>query len=194
MSDRTWWMHALQWGTWFVLMTFAMGWLAKSRLGRRAAAQSNVLQFPRTVLIVGIVGWVFFVGLAVLSILYPNTTGSLWVTLIFIGFSALGAHWVIEFFYVRLRVERDGLHYRTLTGGNGFLRWDNVTKIRYSHMTKWFRIEGVRGEVVRVSAMLMSLPAFAEAILMTVPVNRIDPETSDILQETANGEPPSIWV
>jgi len=61
-------------------------------------------------------------------------------------------------------------------------------------MTSWFRVEGVRGEVVRVSAMLMSLPAFAEAILSTVPTNCIDPETSDILQETANGEPPSIWV
>ncbi len=194
MSDRAWWMHVLQWGTWFVLMTFAMGWLAKSRLGGRAVAESNVMQFPRTVLIVGGVCWTFFVGLAVLSVLYPNSTGSLWITMVFVGFAALGAHWVVEFFYVRLRVERDGLHYRTLTGGNGFLRWDNVTKIRYSPMTKWFRIEGVRGEVVRVSAMLMSLPAFADAILATVPGSRIDPETSEILQETANGEPPSIWV
>ena len=194
MSDRGWWMDAVQWGTWFVLMCLVIGWLARSRMGNQASEASAELRFPRTVLIVGIIAWVFFIALAFLSLLYPNTTGSLWVSLAFIGFAALGAHWVIEFFYVRHRVEPDGLRYRTLGGGSGFLRWSDIARIRYSAMTKWFRIEGVSGEVVRVSAMLMSLPDLARAILAAVPISRIDPETSDILQETANGSPPSVWL
>ena len=194
MSDRAWWVHVLQWGTWLVLMTVAMGWLARSRLGGRAAARSNILRFPRTVLVVGLIAWIFFVALTVLSLLYPNNTGSPLVSLAFLAFAAFAAHWVVEFFYVRYRIESNGLHYRTLFAGKGFLRWEDVARVRYSELTKWFRIDGTDGEVVRVSAMLLSLPDFARAMLRAVPGSRIDPATSDILQETANGSPPSIWL
>jgi hypothetical protein len=58
---------------------------------------------------------------------------------------------------------------------------------------KWFRIVTDTGEVVRISVMLRGLPLFASALLANVPVERIEVPARELLKETAEGNPPSVW-
>ncbi|HEU5180416.1 MAG TPA: PH domain-containing protein, partial [Candidatus Polarisedimenticolia bacterium] len=75
----------------------------------------------------------------------------------------------------------------------GVLKWDAVRRLHYSHSAKWFRIDLADGGVVRVSAMLMGLPGFAQAALGQVSAAAIDSETRTVLEATAAGNLPRIW-
>ena len=193
MMDRPWWSHVIQWGAWFAIMSVTVGWLSWSRQRRHTSKDRNVLEYPHSQLIVGVVCSGFFLTLTVLSLLYPNTTGSPLISSLFFGFSCAGAYLIAQFFYVRHRLEPSGLQYRTLVCGHGFLRWGDVVRIRYSKPAKWFRVDGAGGEAIRLSAMLLSLPEFARAVLQAVPRGRIDPDTFDVLEATAAGSLPPLW-
>jgi hypothetical protein len=41
--------------------------------------------------------------------------------------------------------------------------------------------------------MLRGLPLFASALLANVPVERIEVPARELLKETAEGNPPSVW-
>ena len=111
----------------------------------------------------------------------------------FLGFALLGVPLIAEYVRVRHQLEPGGMRYQSLLGKRGFVRWTEVTRIRYSEAAKGFRIGQGTGEVVRISAMLTSLPEFARAVLDGVSRERIDPKTVGILESTASGSPPSIW-
>lgn len=80
-----------------------------------------------------------------------------------------------------------------MSGRRGHLRWLEVSKLRFAPVMKWFVLEAQDGRKVRVSAMLLGLPEFAQAVLAHVPVEAIEPGTLQILQETSRGQPPSVW-
>ena len=193
MSNGPWWAQVLFWGLWFALMSLVMGWMARSRQRPRSGGQPGVLEYPRSVFIVGLVCSGFFLALALFSLLFPGKTGSPLISLFFLGFALLGVPLIAEYVRVRHQLEPDGLRYQSLLGKRGFVRWTDVTRLRYSEVAKWFRIDGGACEVVRISAMLTSLPEFARAALEGVSRERIDPKTVRILESTASGSPPSIW-
>lgn len=68
-----------------------------------------------------------------------------------------------------------------------------MLRLSYSDTMKWFRIELPDASAVRISAMLSGLPAFARAALAAVPSAAIDPDARAVLEQTAAGNPPSIW-
>jgi hypothetical protein len=190
MAARPWWTYVLQWGAWFVVMSLVMVWLERSRHPARSSAPATVLKYPRSYLVVGITCSVGLFALAGSS----ARDGSPLVCSMFLGFALAGLVMVGEYLRVRYRLAPGGLRYRTLLGKRGFLRWADMRRIRYSSVAKWFRIEGAQGEVVRVSAMMRSLPEFARAALADVSRDGIDPATVDVLEATASGSPPSLWV
>jgi PH (Pleckstrin Homology) domain-containing protein len=193
MAGRAWWATAIQWAVWSVAMTLVMGWLARSRL-RPHGQNAGVLEHPASTLIIGVVCTLFFCALAVLSFLFPGRTGSGLVSLTFLGFALLGVLLIAEYVRVRYSLQPGGLHYTPLLSRSWTLRWGDVTGIRYSQAAKWFRIDTGSGRVVRVSAMLTGLPEFAQAVLREVPPSRIDADALPILEQTAGGNPPSIWT
>ena len=67
-------------------------------------------------------------------------------------------------------------------------------RIQYSRSAKWFRLITNNGEVVRVSVMLVGLPEFARAVLDEVPPEKIDTGSKSVLEQTAAGHPPSLWM
>ena len=67
-------------------------------------------------------------------------------------------------------------------------------RIQYSQSAKWFRLITNNGEVVRVSVMLVGLPEFARAVLDEVPPEKIDTGSKSVLEQTAAGHPPSLWM
>jgi hypothetical protein len=193
MAGRAWWATAIQWAVWLGATTLVMGWLARSRL-RPHGLNAGVLEHPASTLIIGVVCTLFFCALAVLSFLFPGRTGSGLVSLTFVGFALLGVLLIVDYVRVRHSLQPGGLHYTPLLSPTWTIRWDEVTRIRYSQAAKWFRIDTVGGRVVRVSAMLTGLPEFAKTVLREVPPSRIDANALPILEQTAAGNPPPIWI
>ena len=192
-SNRPWWGPALQWGLWAAVMSFVMGWLARSRTRRRPLQAASTLSHPRSTLVVGLVCTGLFLGAAVLSAMFAGTTGSPAVSLFFVGFAALGLFVILDYRNARHALTSDGLQYGRLIGRRGAFRWPEVRRLRYSQSAKWFRLELADGRVVRISAMLLGLPDFARAALAQVPPSAIDPETRVVLEATAAGNLPQVW-
>jgi len=194
MNARPWWSHVVQWGLWAVAMSLVMGWLARSRKQAPAPPDAQTLAHPRSTLIVGLVCTGLFLIVAVLSALFPGKSGSPAVTLFFIGFAALGLPLILDYRNARHTLTADGLRYGKMLGGTGTLRWADVQRLSYSQSAKWFRLDLADGRVVRVSAMLVGLPQFAQAVLDQVPPAAISPDARTVLQGTAAGELPRIWA
>jgi len=193
MSDRPWWGTAVQWGLWAVIMGIVMGWLARSRTQPGASQGGQALVHPPSTLIIGLVCTGLFLFIAALSAVFPGKTGSPLITLFFLGFAALGFVMILEYRNGRHTLTTDGLQYRRMLGSTGALRWSEVTRLRYSESAKWFRLELADGRVVRVSAMLVGLPGFAQAALGQVAPAAIDADTRSVLEATAAGNLPRIW-
>ena len=192
MSDRPWWIVALQWATWAAVMTVIMGWLSRSRTVTPKGAD-GLLQQPRSMLVIGIVCTLFFAALAGLSRAFPGRNPSIWPTVVFLLFAAGGLIMVVDYYRGRHRLTPEGLHYGKLLGPGGVVRWDQVTGLRYSDTSKWFRLDTSDGRVVRVSAMLVGLQDFASEALDHVPESAIDHRALEMLEAARRGELPSIW-
>lgn len=166
--------------------------VAARRRQQRAPAAAGQLRHGASTLIVGVVGCAFFVGLAVLSVVFDNGTGGALVTGGLLGFAALSLLMVAEYYRARFELSADGLSYGRLFGARGTIRWRDVTQLTYSRTMKWFRIESSSGEVARVSLMLVGLPEFARTALAQVPSYAIDENAQAMLQQTASGELPRL--
>jgi hypothetical protein len=192
--DQAWWITALQWGAWAIVMVLVMGWLGRSRLRARPAADARRLVHPPGVLIVGLVTFAVFAGFAVVSNVVPNETSTWWTTVVFVAFALLGLALVSTFFLEQHDVSDEGVASRTFMGVRKQLRWSDLAAVRYAPSMKWFRLETASGTVARISVMLMGLPEFARVLLQHAPPAAIDAATLDVLRETAAGNPPSVWA
>jgi len=192
--DRAWWSTALQWGAWAVVMVLVMGWLGRSRLRARPAADARRLVHPPSLLIFGFVCFSFFAGIAVISNIYPNNTATWWTTAVFVGFALLALSLMMAFLLEQHDVSDEGLASRTFLGTRKHLRWSELAAVRYAPSMKWFRLETQAGGIARISVMLMGLPEFARVLLQHAPPGAIDAATLDVLRETAAGNPPSVWA
>jgi len=191
--DRPWWVIVIKWTLSSLLMALVMGWLARSRMQQRPPTDSRRLAHPRSTLILGCVGCLFFVGLAVASNVYSNKTTTWWTTAGFLGFTLLFLPIIADYFIARHAVSEDGLSYGRWLGPRQFVRWSHLRLVKYAPVMKHFRLEAHTGEVARVSAMLIGLPEFARLLLAHTPAHVIDAETLLVLDETARGNPPAIW-
>lgn len=191
--DQSWWVPLVQWALWGVLMALVMGWVAKSRFKRRPPTGSRRLAHPPSTLVIGVVCFLFFAGIAVISNVFPNKTVTWWTTTIFVGFALLSVPLIADYFAARHELSEDGLSYGRLSGPRGYLKWSDLRMVKYAPVMKWFRLETRSGEVARISVMLSGLPEFARLVLAHTSPHAIDAGTLPILQATARGNPPSVW-
>lgn len=155
---------------------------------------------PRSILIVGVACFCLFLAVAVLSQTYPGldapgsrlTRHNPLVTLVFVGFAALSALIILNFFRERHYFDDRTLAYQTLTR-SGAIAWHDISWISYSPSRKSFRLEASDGRVVGISIMLSGLEDFGRAVLAEVPIERIDAPARDLLDSCACGELPSAW-
>ena len=189
------WTTALQWALWALLMVVVMGWVGRSRLRGRRASDAPTLVHPPSTVIVGLVCFGFFAGIAVASNVFRNKTTTWWTTTVFVGFALLSAAMVIDYFIAKHEVSAEGLFYRKLVvGTTKYLRWSDLRAVRYSPQMKWFRLETRSGDVARISVMLTGLPVFARLLLAHAPGGAVDADTLHVLEATAEGNPPSVWI
>src|SRR5262245_61275729 len=111
MADGASWIRALQWPLWGVLMALVMGWVARSRHRSRPASDQRELRHPPSTLILGLVCFIFFAGIAIVSNVFPNKTTTWWTTAIFIGFALMAVPMISDYFLSRHKVSEDGLAY-----------------------------------------------------------------------------------
>ena len=174
-------------------MSFVMGWVARSRGRPRPAGAAQRLQHPISTLIIGLISFLLFAAIAVISNVFANATTSWKTTTIFVGFALLALPILGDYFAARHEVSEEGLHYGRLFGSGGYMRWTELKSVRFSEAMKWFRLESQSGKVVRLSVMLMGLPTFAQLLLAHAPLQSIEKNTLAVLQTTAEGNPPSVW-
>jgi uncharacterized membrane protein YuzA (DUF378 family) len=175
-------------------MTVVMGWVAKSRLRERPDSERYMLRHPISTLVIGIVGTVFFFGIAIISnTIGKNPTSTVWTTLIFIAFGLASVPMIADYFFARHSVSDSGIEYGRLMGQRGSLRWSDVQRVRFAPVMKWFVLEGSSGSKARISAMLIGLPEFARFVLLHVPIEAIEPDTLAVLRATEKGQPPNVW-
>ena len=183
----------MQWTLWTIIMSLIMGWVARSRRQPRAAGYARRLQHPPSTLIIGLVCFSFFAGIAIVSNVFANATTTWLTTTVFVGFALLALPLVGDYFAARHEVSEEGLRYGRLFGSGGHIRWADLKSVRFSAAMKWFRLESHSGTVVRISVMLMGLPVFAQLLLVHTPPEAIESNTLPILRMTAEGNPPSVW-
>jgi hypothetical protein len=157
-----------------------------------SVADARRLAHPPSTLIIGLVVFGLFAGIAVVSNVSANRTTSVFATAVFVGFAALALWLVADYFVGRHEVTDDGMSHGSLIGRRQ-LKWAEVSGVRYSPTMKWFRLQTRSGRAARVSAMLVGLPEFARLVLEKVPATAIDAETRPVLEATATGHPPSVW-
>lgn len=194
MTDSTSWTTALQWALWAVVMALVMGWLGRSRFRARPVSDARKLAHPPSTLIVGLISFAFFAGIAIVSDVVRNNTTTWWTTGIFVGFALLSAGMITAYFVARHEISDEGLFYRKLFGTSKTLRWSEMRAVRYAAGMKWFSLRTHSGDVARISVMFMGLPEFARLVLDRAPGDAVDSDTRQILQATAEGHPPSVWT
>src|SRR4029077_8897864 len=175
----------LQWTLWTIIMSLIMGWVARSRRQPRAAGYARRLQHPPSTLIIGLVCFLFFAGIAVVSNVFANATTTWLTTTVFVGFALLALPILGDYFAARHEVSEEGLRHGRLFGAGGQIRWADLKSVRFSAAMKWFRLESQSGTVVRISVMLMGLPVFAQLLLVHTPPEAIESSTLPVLRMTA---------
>lgn len=191
---QDWWIPLVKSAFWVIAMTVVMGWVARSRFPKQPISDTGRLAHPVSTLVIGLVGVLFFGGIAVISnTVGKNKTTTVWTTLAFVAFALASVPMITDYFFVRHRVSERGMDYGRMFGQRGRFVWSDVKRVRYASTMKWFAIDLHSGPTVRISAMLMGLPEFARALLVHVPRSAIDDEAYMLLRETEEGRPPSVW-
>lgn len=193
MHSHEWWVPILKGAVWIVAMTIVMGWIARSRTKDRKNKYPNTLTPPRSLLIIGLICFLVFGGVAVFSNVYSNGTETWWTTAGFAGVALAGLAIVFDYVIARHQLSESGLCYGRWFGSRRRLQWSELRTVRYAPLMKWFRLEAASGEVARISAYLTGLPEFARLVLKHAPSDSIEEETLSILQATADGNPPPVW-
>src|SRR6266404_6950925 len=129
--DQLWWGTAVQWTVWGILETLVMGWVARSRFKTGPHSDSQQLGHPPSTLIIGVVVFIFFAGIAIISNVFPNKTVRWWTTAVFVGFALLSLLMVADYFLGHHQLSEEGLSYGRLTGRPGYLRWADLGRVKY---------------------------------------------------------------
>ena len=191
--DSQFWIDAVQWIIWGIVMAGVMGWVATQRGRFDISGGPNRLSHPKAILVLGWLGVVFFAGIAVVSNVFPNDTVTWWTNAIFLGFASMSVLIIVEYYRVHHEYSEEGLHFGRLFGSRGYLRWDMLASVEYSESMKWFRLQTKSGEIARISASQRGLPGFADTLLRRAPEGTIEEQTEEILRTTAGGNPPALW-
>jgi predicted permease len=188
------WMVSLAQGLfWVVTMTLLMRWLGRSRHRSRPVAERDRIQHPAGILAIGVIGTLFFAGVPVAARIWPDDSVNFWFYALFAGMTLMAVYIVADYFLARHEVSDEGMDFGRPTGRRVVFHWGEVRRIRFSRTWNWFRIELQSGDVVRVSGMMMGLPALADKALRHVPASRIDGDALQLLRNAAKDQLPPIW-
>lgn len=183
----------VQWLVWGVIMAVVMGWVSRSRSRARPPSQAGALVQPTSILVIGVVSVVFWLGIVVVSnTVGKNSTSTLGTTLAFSAFALASTPLISGYYLGRHYVSDAGMDYGGMFGSRRTFAWSEVRTVRYSQGMGWFKLELDSGFVARVSAMLMGLPEFARLVLAHVPRERLSADAYAVLERARDGKLPNL--
>lgn len=127
------------------------------------------LEYPKRILIIGILCTSFFLFVTVISNLFPNETTTWKSTTVFILFSLLGVYIILDFLRSKFTVTSSAIEYRNLFFKTSELRWDEIEKVDFSRINSWFILKTRDNKRIRVSLMLKGMGEFR--ILLSEKIN-----------------------
>jgi len=194
LSQRPFWISIIQWTLWALIMTAVTGWLGKARFKRTATGNDAVMTYPRAAMVMAFICVAGFGALVVLTLFASQKNAPWWTTAIFGFFFLASLHWLVDCFLARYSLSDEGLEYVSVFTGKRFFRWDELQSLRYAPNLRWFILRSSQGHEARISIMMTGLPEFARRLMERARKVDIAASAIPILQQTARGEPPSVWL
>jgi hypothetical protein len=152
---------------------------------RPSASEQAVLRQSRSTLAIGVVCFLFFGVITVVSNLYPNDTVTIGTTATFVGFALLGVLVILAAMIERIELGEHGLRARNMFGCWRSVRWEEVASLGFNSSMQWFYMRTHGRRVVRVSAMMTGLPVFARQALLRLAPEAIDEDLHPVLRALA---------
>ncbi|MCA1247993.1 hypothetical protein [Massilia sp. MS-15] len=181
-----------KWAFFMAALSLTMRWLGRSRLRPRPPEQAMMLAYPPSMLALALVGILFFCGVTVAAMIWPDPQHPVLAVCMLAGFILLPGALLADYVHARHSVSDQGMAYGRMSGRRGAFRWDEVKRVHYGKASGCFKLALQSGETVRISVYLMGLPAFADCVLRHVPAARIDRDAQALLAQTALGKPPGL--
>ncbi|MCE2791303.1 MAG: hypothetical protein ACK493_15115 [Planctomycetota bacterium] len=172
---QPWWIILLKVSVSTLLFTAAMRWVSSQQQRRWSAPRSGKLQHQSWILLTGILTIGLFLALAIFSNTWgKNSTTTIWTTLTFLGFAALGVPFVADYLFARHDVNHNGISAGSMFGYRRMFAWSSIQRISFSPNCGWFVLESETGKRARVSVLLIGLGEFAALALQHVPREKMD--------------------
>jgi Bacterial PH domain len=152
------------------LITGLLAYAASKPAGVDRATGDPVLRPTRWFVAVGWLSWGLGVVFAWVFLNYPSSGGTSWAlkwgaTCLFLvgglGVILEGKTWI--------RLESDALWAWSVWRGRRTMRWQDVTRVRFSEMNRWFIVEDAAGQKIRAMVFLRGLPQLVEALESRTP-------------------------
>jgi hypothetical protein len=198
LSDRPWWITIVQWTLWGVAVAALYGWIGRARDKPRGDARAGILDVPAPLLVIMWVTAGVFGAIAVLAAVFLGQEAPIAVTVgltVFFAIPALLAAAFAHFYRHEIhRLVPGGVNIFKWTYRVESIRWSDVVELQYKPKLRWFYFRTGEGRIGRLGAHLRGLSEFALQALAAVPASAMDDDTRTILTETANGNPPDLFV
>ena len=194
MSHRPFWVSFIQWTLYGLAMWGIASWLGRARKKHVVTGGEVVMTYPPAALIVALICVGLFGAGTVLSLLASAKNAPWWTSAIFGGFLLASLHSLADCWLAKYRLSEEGLEYVSVFSGKRIFRWNELQSLRYAPNMRWFKLENSQGQVARISVMMTGLPEFARLLMERARNVDIDAATIPVLEQTARGEPPSIWT
>ncbi len=163
-------------------------WINNSRKAK--SKNDSKIRYPKSSLILGLLGFGFFAGIAIISNVYSNETVTWITTSVFCGFASLGLIPVFMYFFVYYELSDEGLVSK-MVWKHKYIKWSEIKRVKY-HKTGYFRVKAKDGETIDISVFLVGLPTFAQLLLKHSTPEVIEANSLDIIEATAQGILPDV--
>lgn len=152
-------------------LALALFWIGVALTGRRrastrmmVAAELHYGRFLRLFALVTALCVVTLTGYVVSEVRWRSLEQLCAAAGAFLALSGLGGLLLLETEKTRLYLTEDALIGESPWRRRRVIRWDEVQRVRYSGINRWFIIEGPAGQTIRVSRYLVGLPQLLAAL------------------------------
>lgn len=118
------------------------------------------LEYPRSVLIIGILTTTFFLFITIISNVFPNETVTWKTTTTFIFFSLLGIYVLVDRIASKYRITSDYISYRDIFFRNYKISWNEIEEVDLSRINNWFILKTRNNKRIRIPLILKGIGEF----------------------------------
>lgn len=174
----------------FLVATSVIKLIGMGRLRKRPKHVAHIVVHPLSTALIGIVWSALCWTFTAMALSSPSEP--YWALFGGFGLGMPGVFLVLCFFISKHEIHTQGLTSRRIFGRRREVLWSDVVRIWYSTMRMSFVLDIRDGSRVRISALMIGLPKFAEMALANVSPSAFDETMRATLKATAAGDLPDL--